>query len=225
MPTPTVRVRVWDLPTRMFHWVLAGCVLSSVVSAKIGGNAMVWHFRFGYVVFTLLAFRLLWGVVGGRWSRFASFVYAPSTLRRYLRGAAREDEHLDVGHSPTGALSVFAVLALLSLQVGTGLFADDEIANTGPLIKFVSEATSHALTSWHKHWGQWLILTLVALHVLAIVVYARRGKRLVPAMIVGDKELPAPAPASADGAVQRLLAAALVALCAAGVAWLVSLGG
>ena len=225
MPTPTVRVRVWDLPTRLFHWVLAGCVLGSVTSAKIGGNAMAWHFRFGFAVFTLLAFRLLWGFVGGRWSRFASFVYAPSTLRRYLRGSARAGEPLEVGHSPVGALSVFALLGLLALQVGTGLFADDEISSTGPLVRFVSEATSHALTGWHKRWGQGLILALVALHVLAIVAYARRGKRLVPAMISGDKELPAAVPASADGAAQRLLAAALLALCGAGVAWLVSLGG
>ena len=102
MKDDAVRVRVWDLPTRLFHWVLAACVIGSVVSAKIGGNAMVWHFRLGYVVFTLLAFRLLWGMVGGRWSRFGSFVYAPATLLRYLRGGSRAEEHHEVGHSPLG---------------------------------------------------------------------------------------------------------------------------
>ena len=84
MDPQAVRVRVWDLPTRLFHWVLMACVIGSVISAKIGGNAMAWHFRLGYVVFTLLAFRLLWGLVGGRWSRFASFVPGPGALRRYL---------------------------------------------------------------------------------------------------------------------------------------------
>ena len=78
-------VRVWDLPTRVFHWLLAAAVLGSVVSAKVGGGAMVWHFRFGYLVLTLVCFRVLWGVVGGRWSRFVSFIYAPGTVLRFLR--------------------------------------------------------------------------------------------------------------------------------------------
>ena len=122
-----VPVRVWDLPTRLFHWVLAACVIGSVVSAKVGGNAMVWHFRLGYAVLALLLFRLLWGVVGGRWSRFSSFICAPSTLLRYLRGQGRPGDHFHVGHSPLGALSVLSLLAVLLVQVGTGLVADDEL--------------------------------------------------------------------------------------------------
>lgn len=225
MSQDAIRVRVWDLPTRLFHWVLVVCVVGSVVSAKVGGNAMAWHFRFGFVVFTLLAFRILWGLLGGRWSRFASFLYAPRTLWRYLHGRSRADEHHDVGHSPLGALSVFALLALLSAQVGSGLFADDEISNTGPLIKFVSGATSSLLTSWHKTWGQGLILGLVALHVAAIVMYRlRQGRDLVRPMIVGDKVLAPDVPASADSWRTRSLAAVLAALCALGVGWLVSLG-
>ena len=225
MKDDAVRVRVWDLPTRLFHWMLAACVIGSVVSAKIGGNAMVWHFRLGYVVFTLLAFRLLWGMVGGRWSRFGSFVYAPATLLRYLRGGSRAEEHHEVGHSPLGALSVFALLVILAAQVGSGLFADDEISNTGPLIKFVSGATSSTLTAWHKTFGQWTILALVALHVAAIAMYRlRRGRDLVRPMLVGDKLLPPGVPASADSLATRGLALLLVAGCAAGVGWLLSLG-
>jgi cytochrome b len=225
MSQDAIRVRVWDLPTRLFHWVLVVCVVGSVVSAKVGGNAMAWHFRFGFVVFTLLAFRILWGLLGGRWSRFANFLYAPRTLWRYLHGRSRADEHHDVGHSPLGALSVFALLALLSAQVGSGLFADDEISNTGPLIKFVSGATSSLLTSWHKTWGQGLILGLVALHVAAIVMYrVRQGRDLVRPMIVGDKVLAPDVPASADSWRTRSLAAVLASLCALGVGWLVSLG-
>lgn len=226
MDPTTGRVRVWDLPTRLFHWVLMACVVGSVVSAKIGGNAMTWHFRLGYVVFALLAFRLIWGLMGGRWSRFASFLYAPATTLRYLRGQSRPDEHLDVGHSPTGALSVFALLALLAAQVGTGLFADDEIANAGPMVRFVSGATSSLATGWHKHWGQWLILALVALHVIAILVYRfKKGRDLVTPMLTGDKPLDASVPGSVDTLATRGLAVLLVALCGAGVGWLVSLGG
>jgi cytochrome b len=219
-------VRVWDLPTRLFHWVLMACVIGSVISAKIGGNAMVWHFRLGYVVFTLLAFRLLWGVVGGRWSRFASFLYSPAATLRYLRGASRPGDWHEVGHSPSGALSVFALLAVLAAQVGAGLFADDEIANAGPLVRFVSGSTSSLLTGWHKGWGQGLILALVALHVIAILVYRfKHGRDLVTPMLSGDKLLDPAVPASADGAASRGFALVLLLLCGAGVAWLVSLGG
>jgi cytochrome b len=220
------RVRVWDLPTRLFHWVLAACVLSSIVSAKIGGNAMAWHFRFGYVVLTLLAFRLLWGFVGGRWSRFASFVYAPSTTLRYLRGQSRDDEHHHVGHNPLGAFSVFGFLALLLLQVATGLVADDEISNTGPLVKLVSGATSSLATNWHKNVGQWLIITLIVLHLAAITFYWLRHRRnLVAPMLHGDKPLAARVPASDDDVRSRIVAVVLLAVCAAGVTWLISLGG
>ena len=220
------KVRVWDLPTRVFHWALAAGVSGSVITAKIGGNAMAWHFRFGYLIMTLLAFRLVWGLVGGRWSRFASFIYSPATLLRYLRGHARPEEHLDVGHSPLGAGSVFALLALLLLQVSTGLFADDEISNSGPLVKFVSTATSALATGWHKNFGQWLIIALVLLHLGAIAFYRlRRGRDLVRPMFTGDKMFAGRVPESVDSARHRGLALTLVALCAALVGWLVGLGG
>ncbi|KQU78295.1 MULTISPECIES: cytochrome b/b6 domain-containing protein [unclassified Rhizobacter] len=224
MPT-TTPVRVWDLPTRLFHWLLVICIVGSVVSAKLGGNAMEWHLRFGLMVFTLLAFRLLWGFVGGRWSRFASFLHAPSTLLRHLRGQGRRDEWLEVGHSPSGALSVFAMLAILGLQVASGLVADDEISTTGPLIKFVSGATSSLATSWHKHWGQWLIYLLVALHIAAILFYLlKRGNNLTGAMLRGDKALSDDTPASRDSAATRALALVLLLACAALAAWVWRLG-
>ncbi len=226
MKMSTQNVRIWDLPTRIFHWSLAGCVLASVVTANLGGNAMVWHFRSGYAILTLLTFRVVWGVLGGHWSRFASFIFSPAALGRYLRGQSHAQELHDVGHSPLGALSVFAVLGILTAQVATGLFADDEIANTGPLIKFVSGATSLMLTKWHKTYGQWTIVTLVVLHVAAIAFYVLKKKRdLLSAMVSGNKVLPASTPSSTDSPSSRLGAVAVFALCSAGVAWLVSLGG
>jgi cytochrome b len=221
-------LRVWDLPTRLFHWTLALCVVASIVSARIGGNAMVWHFWLGYTAFALLAFRLAWGVVGGHWSRFRTFVRAPTTVLRYLRGQGRADQHHEVGHNPLGALSVLALLALLCAQVGTGLFADDDIASTGPLISFVSEASSHALTRWHKGVGQWLIIGLLLLHVGAIGYYLIGQRRnLVRAMLSGDKSVDATqsAPAAVDNARTRLLALLLFAGCVGLVAWVVRLGG
>jgi cytochrome b len=223
-------VRVWDWPTRLFHWALALCVTGAVVSAKVGGNAMVWHFRLGLAVLALLVFRLIWGVIGGRWSRFTSFLYAPGTVVRYLRGRSRSEELLDVGHSPTGALAVFALLGLLAVQVATGLVADDEIASTGPLIRFVESATSLAATSWHKTWGQWLLLGLVALHLGAIAVYRLVHRRdLVTPMLAGDKHLPsavaAQVPASADHAGRWALALAALSLGVAAALWVQAQGG
>jgi cytochrome b len=218
-------VRVWDLPTRVFHWVLAATVVGSVVSGKVGGNAMVWHVRFGYIVLTLLAFRFVWGLVGGYWSRFASFLPTPARVARYLRGAHRPDDHFDVGHSPLAALSVLAMLAVLSLQVATGLVADDEIATTGPLFRFVSSETSRMATGWHKSFGQWLIIGLVALHVAAVVFYrVGRGRDLVGPMLHGDKPLAhAGVPMSRDHAGTRVVAAVIVVACASAVAWIASL--
>jgi cytochrome b len=221
---PLQPVRVWDLPTRVFHWVLATTVMGSVITAKAG--AIVWHFRLGYVVLALLVFRVLWGLVGGRWSRFASFIYAPATLLRYLRGQAGPQARLDVGHSPTGALSVFALLGLLIVQVSTGLVADDEIANQGPLNRYVSSDTVVAATSWHKTYGQYLLITLVVLHVVAIVWYLLKKRvNLVRPMLSGDKPLPEGTPASADGPAQRGLALVLIAAGAGLAVWVARQGG
>lgn len=219
-------VRVWDLPTRLFHWALAICVVGSFVSGSVGGNAMEWHFRFGYTVFALIAFRVLWGLVGGRWSRFSAFVRGPATVLRYLRGQSRSDEFHDVGHSPLGSASVVAMLVFLALQVGSGLFADDEISNAGPLVRFVSNATSSTLTAYHANIGRWVILALVVLHVGAIIFYrVRRQRDLVGPMIGGDKLLPAHVPAAADSWSLWLFAAVLFTACAASVAFVVWLGG
>jgi len=213
-------VRIWDLPTRLFHWALAACVVALVVTAKVGGNAMEWHLRLGYAVLALLVFRAAWGLVGGRWSRFGAFLYSPARLLRYLRGAAHPED--GVGHSPLGALSVFGLLAVLAAQVATGLLSDDEIAFAGPLTRFVSGAVVGQATAYHKDVGQYLVLGLVALHVLAIVFYvAVRRQRLVRPMLHGDKVLAAPAPASRDDGLSRA-AALLVLAASAGLAWWVA---
>jgi len=228
---PPQRVRVWDLPTRLFHWALAITVVASVASAKIGGNAMEWHVRFGLAALVLLAFRLLWGVVGGHWSRFGTFAYGPGALWRYLRGRPQPDDRFELGHSPLGSLSVWALLAVLLLQVATGLVADDEIAFIGPLNRFVSSALASQATSYHKQIGEWLVIGLAVLHVAAVLFYlVVKRRNLVSAMWHGDQAVPArasaqPLPTSRDGAAQRLLALVLFLLCLALGGWVWSLGG
>ena len=213
------KVRVWDLPTRVFHWALVACVLGLAITGTVGGNAMVWHFRFGYTVLALLLFRIVWGLVGGRWSRFGAFIYAPQSVINYLKGRGKP-EH-GVGHSPIGAGSVFAMLGFLVAQVGTGLLSDDEIAFAGPLTRFVSNATVSLTTNYHKNIGKWVLLALVVLHIAAIIYYLRRKHNLVGAMLHGDKELVVPAPPSRDDTVSRVAAMLSLAICG-GVAYWVS---
>ncbi len=213
------KVRVWDLPTRFFHWALVACVIGLAVTGTVGGNAMVWHFRFGYTVLALLLFRIVWGLVGGRWSRFGAFIYAPQSVINYLKGQGKP-EH-GVGHSPIGAGSVFAMLGFLVAQVGTGLLSDDEIAFAGPLTRFVSNATVSLSTNYHKNIGKWVLLALVLLHIAAIVYYLSRKHNLVGAMLHGDKELVVKAPSSRDDTVSRVAAVLILAICG-GVAYWVS---
>lgn len=217
-------VRVWDLPTRIFHWALVVCVVALVTSAQIGGEAMPWHFRFGYAVLSLLLFRFVWGVVGGHWSRFASFFYSPATVFRYVKGY-RQPEHA-IGHNPMGAASVFALLGFLLIQVASGLISDDEIAATGPLAKFVSNATVSIATFYHKDIGKLILIGLVVLHIGTILFYLfKRGENLVRPMILGDKMSKIVAQSSRDDARSRTLAAAVFLGCAALVAWMVSQAG
>lgn len=213
-------VRVWDLPTRFFHWALLANVAALVTTASIGGAAMVWHFRFGYAVLSLLLFRLVWGLVGGHWSRFRSFIYSPASIRRYLQGQGAP-EH-SIGHNPLGAGSVFALLGFLLLQVASGLFSDDEIAVVGPLAKFASGALVRLATVYHTEIGKLILLGLVALHIAAVAYHQiKKGEDLVGAMVHGDKTLTRSAEASRDDGRSRLLGAIILAACATLVAWLV----
>lgn len=215
-------IRIWDLPTRLFHWSLALCVIGLLITSQIGGSAMNWHFRLGYAVLSLLLFRIVWGFVGGHWSRFGSFIFSPATLLLYLRG--RADLRLMLGHNPLGALSVFAMLLFLLLQVGTGLISDDEIATSGPLSRFVSATLVSQATSYHKHIGKLVLLGLVFLHIMAIVFYLwRRRENLILPMLHGDKQVERIAPASHDDHRSRVLAGLVFVLCVLlviGMLWL-----
>lgn len=219
--THTAKVRIWDLPTRLFHGALALCVLGLIVTGKVGGMLIDWHARLGYVVLSLLLFRIVWGFFGGHWSRFVQFIPSPRRVWAYARGRLGSP----AGHNPLGALSVLAMLLVLCLQVGSGLIIDDEIAFTGPLYALAPSAWVSLASHYHKSIGQALVLVLVLLHLIAIVWHVRRHRKgLVRAMISGDQEVDQPVPASRDGLTSRLLALALWLTCVLATWALIQLG-
>lgn len=177
------RIRLWDLPTRLFHWLLAVAVIVAVVSAQVGGNMIDWHGRSGLFIVGLVVFRLVWGVLGSTYARFLQFFPTPSRLRAYLRGEWRGE-----GHNPLGAIAVFALLGLLTVQATSGLFANDDIAFVGPLFALVSKALSNRLTGLHQQLSN-LLIGLVVLHVAAIAFYGHvKKQKLIKPMLTGWKE-------------------------------------
>jgi cytochrome b len=178
------RIRLWDLPTRIFHWSLLGAVVAAFISAQIGGNAMQWHGRFGIVILGLLAFRVTWGFVGSTYARFGNFVRGPKTVLSYLKG-----QWHGVGHNPMGALSVLGLLAILLVQGVTGLLSNDDIAFRGPYADAVSNNLSTLITGLHKT-NFLLLVLLIATHLGAIVFYTRVKKEdLVRPMVLGYKDV------------------------------------
>ncbi len=207
MSTP---VRVWDLPTRLFHWALAICVVLGIVFVKIGGNAIQWHAYCGYTALALILFRVIWGFVGSWHARFANFIPSPSKLIAFLRGQVDDG----LGHNPLGALSVIALLIVVLIQALTGLFTDDDIFFQGPFARYVSNSTVALFTSIHR-FNQYLIFVLVGLHIAAIsYYYFVKRENLVGPMVTGDK-LTSIVPKSReiiDSSRQRMLALAIFLL-------------
>jgi cytochrome b len=203
------RIHVWDLPTRLFHWLLVIFVAVSFASGKIGGNAMELHEWSGFAVLALLLFRLGWGFVGGRQSRFKSFVCGPAAVARYAVGVVRGDAPRFLGHNPLGGWSIVAMLITLLVQAVTGLFANDDIFTEGPLYAWVSKDASDWLTRIHRL-NQDVIIVLVCVHILAVFFYlwVKRENLIIP-MITGKKRWHADRQHSRAGFLPAVVTAAL----------------
>ena len=203
------QIRVWDLPTRLFHWLIVIFVIISFATGMVGGNWMSYHLKSGYIILVLLLFRLSWGFLGGRYSRFISFIRGPIAVMRYAITLLREDTPKHLGHNPMGGWSVMAMLAALLLQVSTGLFANDDIATQGPLYGWVSKATSDWLTGIHI-FNKGVILFLIVLHLSAVLFYLLiKHDNLVVSMITGLQPWNEDAPSSVYKIWQAVLIAAL----------------
>jgi cytochrome b len=184
-------VRVWDLPTRVFHWALVALVLASYLTGEWWrGVGMTWHMYSGYAILALVVFRLGWGLAGTRYARFSDFLRGPVETARYVRAMLAGRPRTYPGHNPLGALSSLAILVVLLVQAGTGLFASDDIFVEGPLAGLVGGDTVDLMTTVH-HTAFDVLLGLIALHLVAIAFYeAVKGQRLVTAMVLGRKRLP-----------------------------------
>ena len=182
------RAVVWDLPTRLFHWLLVLLVIAQYGSGKFAWFDMQWHFYAGYATLTLLLFRFVWGLIGSESARFASFVRGPGAVIRYLRAWRDGTMKPARSHNPLGGWSALIMLVLLLAIVATGLATSDDIDWFGPLTSKFDHATIAFATRWH-HWLGDILPWLIAIHVIGVILHERRGERLIAAMWHGRRVL------------------------------------
>ncbi|MBK7543888.1 MAG: cytochrome b/b6 domain-containing protein [Candidatus Competibacteraceae bacterium] len=186
---PLQTVKVWDLPTRIFHWTLVVLMIAQWLTAE-NSDTMTYHIWGGYTILVLVLFRLIWGFVGSDTVRFGDFVRGPGAAIEYVKALLRGETPLYLGHNPMGGWSILAMLALLLVQAGTGLFANDDITIEGPLYGWVSKSTSDWLTTVHK-FNFNLLLAVIAVHISAVLFYLFvKRENLVHPMLSGLKHLP-----------------------------------
>ncbi len=178
---------VWDWPVRVFHWGLVISIFGAFVTNRLGVSYFAYHAFFGYTVIVLVVFRALWGFVGPKHARFANFVKGPKAVLRYIHASGRGWKTRHAGHNPLGALMVLLLLGLLAAQAAFGLFANDEIFETGPFAGLVSKSMSLDLTSLHRKLF-YLLASAAAVHVGAVLWHWRvKGDNLIGAMVTGKK--------------------------------------
>ncbi|HEY6984458.1 MAG TPA: cytochrome b/b6 domain-containing protein [Rhodanobacteraceae bacterium] len=213
---------VWDLPTRLFHWTLVVLIVLQFLSGEFELLPMEWHYRFGYVTLALILFRVLWGFFGSRSSRFSDFVRGPVTVARYTIDNWRGRAQPRAGHNPLGGWSIVLMLASVAVQSVSGLFASDDLTESGLLASRVSDATVKWMTRIHSV-NRWLLLLLIAAHVIAVALHwLIRHDNLVAAMWHGRRSVEGARPMRV---VSHWRAAALLAFSAAAVGLLVVWGG
>ena len=214
-------VKVWDLPTRLFHWSLVILFGVSWASIELSDNAFNIHMYSGYTILALVVFRLLWGVFGSTTARFANFVRGLRPTLHYAATILQPKPSNHIGHNPFGGWMVVLMLGLLLFQTTTGLFANDDIINEGPLAHWISKDMSDILSGLHQTAFN-ILLALAGLHIVAVLFYRFfKRENLVTPMITGNK--------SVSGTITPELrftsiwiALLLLGIVVAGVAWLVT---
>jgi cytochrome b len=191
-------IRLWDLPTRAFHWLFAIAVLGAIITNLL--DEIVWHSYCGYSALVLVIFRIIWGFVGPHHARFSSFVPSITQLKLFLK----DQKSATLGHNPLGALSVMAMLLIVLVQASSGLFTDDEISFQGPLAKYVSNNVVEWMTELHEA-NHLLVYGIVVLHLAAIFYYQKMKKQnILGPMIHGDKAMDASETIPAEQVIESL---------------------
>ena len=183
------RVKAWDLPTRLFHWLLALLILTAYLTRKNTDN-LAWHKWTGYAILVLVVFRILWGFAGSSTSRFSSFLYGPIAALRYGLDFLLRRPRPFLGHNPLGGIVVFVMLGLVAAQGVLGLFSydDHDSIDGGPLAGRIGEGLMATLTAWHI-WLFYIILYVIIAHIAANILYiVWKGENLVGPMITGRKK-------------------------------------
>jgi cytochrome b len=215
-------VKVWDLPTRLFHWLLVALVAGGVFTGFVAPEWwMGVHVGTGYGLVALMVFRLVWGVCGSEYSRVVSFIYPPRDTIEHLRGLLLLRPPHYVGHNPTGALMVFALTGVLTALLVTGLLALGGEEKQGPLAAIIGYSVGSAAKRVHS-WLTIILLAMVAGHIGGVVAESMLGPdNLVRSIVTGWKKLPPTAPVPTPRAARPVLAVALlVALSGAAAATL-----
>jgi cytochrome b len=213
------RMKVWDLPVRLFHWAIV--VLIFLAWATEEWDRMDWHVWIGYTILTLLLFRLAWGFVGSDTARFLWFLRSPVAAWRHLSHLRRREPDHEIGHNAAGGWMVLVMLGLLGVQAGTGLFSNDDANTEGPLLHLVGKQQSDWLSHIHSLNFN-LIEGVIVLHVLAIILYGvLKRQNLVRPLVTGIKLMPADM--RAPRMVSPIWALALLAVAAGVVAGIVRL--
>jgi cytochrome b len=208
MSSVGIKVRVWDISTRIFHWLMFILLIGLWFTAEQG--EMQWHQVLAYCLLVLISFRLCWGVIGSETAKFKAFIVRPSQAISYLTATPKPQS---LGHNPLGGYMVLLMLTLLLIQLVTGLFSTDEIFTEGPLFSLVDESVALGLTWLHKTNFN-ALLACICVHILAILIHWFKGENLIKPMITGDKVLsaehaPVSAPKMKSGVIALLITAAL----------------
>ncbi len=183
------KITVWDVPTRVFHWLAVLLVVAAYATARL--NWADWHAYAGYALLAALLFRLLWGLFGSETARFSSFLVSPRAAARHLVHALGRERDLQVGHNPAGGWMVLLLLALMLGETLSGLYVGNDIAEEGPLSERVPPPVANLIQALHDRFVWDALLAAIAIHLLAILAYAavKRHNLLLP-MITGRKRLP-----------------------------------
>ncbi|WP_334039346.1 cytochrome b/b6 domain-containing protein [Alteromonas macleodii] len=201
---------IWDIPTRLFHWLIVASLLAQYATVEWLENKVQWHFYIGYFTLFLIVFRIIWGFVGTQHAKFSSFITGPRKVFNYIKTLFNRHSEPAIGHNPLGGWFVVVMLVLLAIQAVSGLFMTDDIFLDGPYRQLAGEETLALMNTLH-HLAFDVLLYVIALHIGAVIFYSvYKKQKLVPAMVHGNKES-----ATAGITDSRILRAFVVALIAA----------